>query len=317
VAGADAALVVRSPQSTGIAGGEWCPFGLGGVSEELPLDQRIDDGNSLAFDTAALSADLEIAGAPVAELDISTDTPTGLVAVRLSDVAPEGAATRVSYGVLNLTHREGHQAPSALEAHKRYRVRVQLNDIAHHFPAGHRIRLAVSTAYWPIIWPSPEPTTLTLFTGTSSLVLPVRAPRSDDAALTPFEPSETAPPLAMSALRKGRIDRSLDRDIVTGEVEFRIHRDDGRVRNDTTGTIIDYTKQHSYRIRDDDPSSAVSEVVVTIKLERDDWRSEVRTRCTWRCTRSDFLVDTDLDVFEREQRVFCRSWANVIGRDLV
>ena len=317
VAGADAALVVRSPQSTGIAGGEWCPFGLGGVSEELPLDQRIDDGNSLAFDTAALSADLEIAGAPVAELDISTDTPTGLVAVRLSDVAPEGAATRVSYGVLNLTHREGHQAPSALEAHKRYRVRVQLNDIAHHFPAGHRIRLAVSTAYWPIIWPSPEPTTLTLFTGTSSLVLPVRAPRSDDAALTPFEPSETAPPLATSALRKGRIDRSLDRDIVTGEVEFRIHRDDGRVRNDTTGTIIDYTKQHSYRIRDDDPSSAVSEVVVTIKLERDDWRSEVRTRCTWRCTRSDFLVDTDLDVFEREQRVFCRSWANVIGRDLV
>jgi predicted acyl esterase len=312
-----AALVVRSPQSTGIAGGEWCPFGLGGVSEELPLDQRVDDGNSLVFDTAALAEDLEIVGAPVTELEIVADKPTGLVAVRISDLAPDGAATRVTYGVLNLTHRESHAAPSPLEPGKRYCLRVQLNDIAHHFPAGHRIRLAVSTAYWPIIWPSPEPTALTLFTGASRLVLPVREPRSEDVGLRPLEESETAPPLETTVLRPGRIERALNRNIVTGEVEFRIRRDDGRVRNDTTGTIIEFEKRHTYRIRDEYPLSAVSDVGVTIRLERDGWRSEVQARCAWHCTREAFLLDTDLDVFDRERRIFCRSWSNVIPRDLV
>ena len=59
-----------------------------------------------------------------------------LVAARLSDVAPDGAATRVSYGLLNLTHRESHEHPTALEPGRRYRVRLQLNDLAQAFPAG-------------------------------------------------------------------------------------------------------------------------------------------------------------------------------------
>ena len=32
-------------------------------------------------------------------------------------------------------------------------------------PAGHRLRLALSTAYWPWAWPSPEPVTLTVHAG--------------------------------------------------------------------------------------------------------------------------------------------------------
>jgi predicted acyl esterase len=196
-------------------------------------------------------------GAPVTELEIVADKPTGLVAVRISDLAPDGAATRVTYGVLNLTHRECHAAPSPLEPGKRYRLRAQLNKIAHHFPAGHRIRLAVSTAYWPIIWPSPEPTALTLFTGASRLVLPVREPRSEDVGLRPLEETETVPPLE-TTVRPGRIERALNRNIVTGQVGFRIHRDDGRARNGTTGTIIEFEKRHTYRIRDKDPLSAAT-----------------------------------------------------------
>jgi putative CocE/NonD family hydrolase len=315
--GAEAEMAICSPQSTGIAGGEWCPFGLGGVSEELPLDQRIDDGNSLVFDTAAVTETLEIAGAPVAELELAADRPTGLVSVRLSDLAPGGAATRVTYGVLNLTHRESHEAPAPLEPGKRYRVRVQLNDIAHHFPVGHRIRLAISSAYWPVIWPSPEATRLTLLTGASRLILPVRQPQQDDAALAPFAASETAPPPVTTTLRPGRIERSIKRNVASGEVEFAIHRDDGRTRQEATGTVLEFVKAHRYCIRDDDPASAVSEVTVTIKMERGDWRPEVRARCVWRGMREAFLVDTDLDVFDGETRIFCRSWADRIERDLV
>ena len=85
---------------------------------------------------------------------------------------PSGESLRVSFGVLNLTHRDSHETPSPLVPGQRYQVRIKLNDAGVVFPAGHRIRLALSTTYWPMIWPAPETATLTIFGGT--LDLPVR-----------------------------------------------------------------------------------------------------------------------------------------------
>ena len=73
---------------------------------------------------------------------------------------PSGELLRVSYGVLNLTHRDGHEKPALLAIGEPYRVSIQLNDAGSVFPSGHRVRLALSTAYWPMIWPSPEKATL-------------------------------------------------------------------------------------------------------------------------------------------------------------
>ena len=100
----------------------------------MPLDQRLEDGGALTFDTEPLPERLEILGAPVVELELAVDRPVALVAARLSDVAPDGAATRVSYGLLNLTHRESHEHPTALEPGRRYRVRLQLNDVGAGIP---------------------------------------------------------------------------------------------------------------------------------------------------------------------------------------
>jgi predicted acyl esterase len=102
------------------------------------------------------------------------------VAVRLSDLALDSAATRVTYALLNLTHREGHEHPAPLVPGRRERVRVQLNDVAQAFPPGHRIRVAISPAYWPLAWPPPDPVTLTVFTGASTLELPVRSAAPED-----------------------------------------------------------------------------------------------------------------------------------------
>ena len=183
------ALAFSSPQTTGLRAGEWCAFGAEG---EMPLDQRPDDGRSLIFDTEPLAARTEILGAPVVELDLAADEPNALVAIRLNDVQPDGTSALVTYGLLNLTHREGHESPEPLEPGAFYRVKVQLNDIAHAFPAGHRIRIAVSTSYWPIAWPSPEAVILTLRTGNSALYLPVRPPAPEDERLRPFEPPSAA-----------------------------------------------------------------------------------------------------------------------------
>src|SRR6185295_3553708 len=146
-------------------------------------------------------------------LDVAADRPNAFVVARLEDVAPDGSSLRVSYGALNLTHRDSHEHPSPLEPGKRYTVRVQLNDAAHAFAPGHRIRVAVSSSYWPIFWPSPESVTLSLFTGASALALPVRRPRPEDARLQPLPPSEGATPLARTYLRPGESRRWVEHDV--------------------------------------------------------------------------------------------------------
>jgi hypothetical protein len=314
VAGPAAVIAVQSPMHTGLASGKWCPYGL--VADQA-ADQREDDGKSVVFDSAPLGERLEILGAPVVELELSADRPNALVAVRLNDVAPDGSSLRVSYGLLNLTHRDSHETPAPLEPGRRYKLRLKLTDIAHAFPAGHRIRVAVSNAYWPIAWPSPEPVTLTLHTGASALLLPVRKPRAEDAGLAPFPPAEATPPEPMTALKPGADRRSWTRDIVTGETVLVIESDDGRTRFDTHGLVTDGGRRSVYRIGGADPNSASLDIAFRIEVGRGDWQVRTRTRAVFRSTPTEFLVDATLDAWEGEVRVCARNWSTRIPRDLV
>ena len=180
----EVALTICSPQTVGLAAGKWCPYGL---DADQPGDQREEAGGSLVFDTELLAEPMEILGAPVLHLDVASDRPNAFVAATLSEVLPDGSATRLTYGILNLTHRDGHEDLKPLEPGKRYTVRIRMNECGQRIGSGNRLRLAISTAYWPIVWPSPELVTLTVTAGVSSLELPVRPPRSEDAGLRPFE----------------------------------------------------------------------------------------------------------------------------------
>src|SRR5262245_34882156 len=188
-------LTHRSEQTIGVAGGEWCPHGIGGYGPQCPTDQREDDVRSLVFETEPLRRTLEILGQPVVTLALAVDKPVAFVAVRLNDVLPDGRVSRVSFGVLNLTHRASHEAPTPAPVRRRLRVRIPLNDIAYSFKPGHRVRVALSTTYWPMVWPAPEPVTLQLTTGASALELPVRARRPTDGKVR-FKPPEQGPPMA-------------------------------------------------------------------------------------------------------------------------
>src|SRR5690606_38899383 len=208
-------ISVQSPLSVGLFAGKWCSYS---AAPDLPYDQREEDGGALVYQSEPLAATLAVLGAPVREMELEADRPVAMVAVRLSDVLPDDRATRITYGLLNLTHRNGHERPEPLEPGRRYRVRVELNDAAHAFPPGHTIRLAVSTSYWPIAWPTPTQVTLALFPAASRLVLPVRPPRPEDGALRPFGPPEQGPSLAHTELRPARFRRTIERDLASDEV---------------------------------------------------------------------------------------------------
>ncbi|MDX1576423.1 MAG: CocE/NonD family hydrolase, partial [Kiloniellales bacterium] len=308
----EAALVHRSPQSLGLTAGEWCPYGY---EAEMPTDQRLEDGQCLSFDSAPLDERLEILGAPEAELEIAVNRPTAFLALRLNDVAPDGAATQVTYGLLNLTHDAAHETVTALEPGRRIRARVRLNDIAHAFPEGHRIRLAVSTSYWPRVWPSPEPVTLTLYAGASHLHLPVRPPRTEDAALADFAEPQASPPGPHRVLSPAHRGRGLEQDFATGETVVETVKDRGRVQLHDIDLTIGGGGIDRFTLMGDDPLSARHENRYRISLERGDWRIRTEADTVMTCTKDDFLVSAQLDAYEGDTRVFSRCWTRRIPRD--
>jgi putative CocE/NonD family hydrolase len=312
--GPEVRLTLRSPETVGLYAGRWCPYQL---TPDLPLDQRLEDGGALTFDTDPLPEGVELLGAPVAELDVAVDRPVALLAARLSDVAPDGAATRVSYGVLNLTHRDSHAHPTPLQPGRRYRVRVQLNDLGQAFPPGHRIRLALSTAYWPTVWPAPEPVTLTLFTGASALTLPVRPPDPADATLPSLPRVETGPPLAVTALEPARTERRVHHDALTGEATLDWIQDSGRHRYEDIDLTMHTIAADRFTIRPDDPLAARAEVAWTVRLARGDWQVETRTRTVLTATKDRFELTATLEAFEGGAPVHTERWDRSIPRDLV
>jgi predicted acyl esterase len=285
------ARAVCSPQTVDKDAGDWVPFGRG---HDQARDQQEDDMRSVVFETTPLDEAIEILGAPIVTLDVASDRPIANLVVRLCDVHPSGESLRVSYGVLNLTHREGHELPVLLAIGERYRVRIQLNDAGSVFPLGHKLRLAISTAYWPMIWPSPETATVTVFAGT--LDLPQRLPTVADAGLSPFLEAETASP------EKPTISR---RDGVRVEHIDRIGLDLG----------TQYTSE--YHVEENDPLSAVAELRNTQTVSRNEWQIRVETQLRLSCTASAFVLHGSLRAWEGANEMYGREWDRTIARDFL
>ncbi|MEQ8664952.1 MAG: CocE/NonD family hydrolase [Rhodospirillales bacterium] len=311
-------LSFSSPQTTGARSGEWCAFGAEG---EMPRDQRTDDGGSLVFEGDPLDERLELLGAPVLDLELRADQPLAMICARLGDVAPDGSVLRVSYGLLNLAHRNGHDAPEPLVPGEWVRVRLQLNDLAHAFPPGHRMRVSLSTSYWPIAWPSPDPVVMGVQTGASLLTLPVRAPRAEDADLRPFDEPEAAPGSTHKKLSALPLRRTVEVDLATNEMVYTLKSDGGEfdgaslARLEAIGLDIGYTFMKRYRIIETDPLSAQTEVQQTALMQRGDWK--IRLTCSTRlsATRSFFQFTGDLEAFENDRAVAHRQWTLSIPRN--
>jgi putative CocE/NonD family hydrolase len=317
-AGAVRDLKIRSPLHVGQACGEWMGAGCPG---EHPTDQRVDDALSLTFDTPPLPSPLEILGAPELDLWVASDKPVAQLGVRLIDLAPDGAALRVSYQVLNLTHRDSHAAPTPLEPGQRYRVKVKLNDCGHRFAAGHRIRLSISSGYWPLIWPAPEWATLTIGGGESKLFLPVRGAQPEDGK-NPFAAPETAPLTPTTRLSQGRLERFFAYDSVNDRALYVTDADggvfgEGMVRFDEIGTAQDHHLKRELTIAPSDPTSAAYALTERYFLKREGWDIRAEISCGMTSTKDTFTIWGRLEAFEDGKSVVKREWREDVPRDLV
>ncbi len=296
-------VTVSAPEHTGTTAGVWC---ANGYPDELPDDQRDDDERSACFDTAPLPDGFEVLGAPVVRLRLSSDVPQASVIVRLCEVAPDGASTLVSWGMLNLSHRAGHERPQPLEPGAFTDAGVALNVIGHRFSAGNVVRVAVSQAYWPHAWPSPSPATLILETSRCELTLPLLPDVASESSL-PFGIA----PQGRVRLRDGVREREVDQTVSGSSTIRDTQAFDVMLESNTryAGKSEDV-----YEIAPADPLSAIVRCAREESLTRDGWTVRISVRAEMRATATHFIVDDALEAFDGDEQVFAISQRFEIAR---
>lgn len=312
-------LRILGSQLCGADAGAWCAESQ---PSDFPPDQRAAEGQSLCFTSAPLTEVTEILGHPQLVLRFASDRPLALVAARLDDVSPGGASQLVAQQVFNLTHLESHETPSALEPGREYTATIALDAIAHSFPTGHRLRLALSPTYWPWAWPSPEPVTLTVVAEASDLRLPVRPQRPEDAALRPFDRPIVPAGLGETTVGGERGGRSYTRDLVEDGIAWTFRYVDGGNVVLPNGWESEEWNRVSYGVAEGAPLSAKVEVDTESVLVRGaQGRFHIVTHGEMTCDAHTFFVVDSVSVREGEpddeREVFAQTWRHEAPRDFV
>jgi hypothetical protein len=190
------------------------------------------------------------------------------------------------------------------------KVTLDLDHIAYRVPAGDRIRVAVSSAYWPLIWPSPEKTALILSAGNVSL--PV-APTAEDQWTFP-EP-DAAEPWKTHQRREPSHVRRVEHDQQTGLVSLVIEDDFGIVEDAGHGFFGGTIARERWTIHPDDPLSARGACHWTDERGRGDWHVRTETFSEMWCDSTHFHLQARLEAYENDVEVFSKSEKHSIPRD--
>jgi putative CocE/NonD family hydrolase len=309
-------LQICSPLTVGMAAGEWCAYGLGKIAPELAVDQREDDGGSLVFNGLELTRSVSIVGSPVVRLRLTSDKPQAQIAVRLNAIHPNGSVERITYSLLNLSHRSGSGKPSPLKRGRYYDVSLRLNEIAQIVPAGCRLRLAISTSYWPIAWPSPELATITIDPAKSVIELPVLESEKGLRKVT-FAPAEQSQPATVTVKQQGAETRHIFHDIDSQRTNFTIKRNDGTYVIDDIGTEITFTKLKDFAVSRTDPEDARSVVACMEHFRRGNWDARVETELVMTSDRRQFHVEASVKTYDDGKPFLERSFKRSFRRDHV
>ena len=306
--GEAARLEIDGAGIVGLPTPEWVPF----APPEYPQEQSSDDALSLVFDTEPLPAALDLLGAPTLRLRLAADAPVARLAARLTEVTPDGRSWLVSYGVLNLTHRDGHAEPKPLAPGEFYDIELPLYLTARRLRPGSRIRLALSEALWPLLWPSPAAVKLSVDLEGASLRLPVRAA---DTAEPDFPIPIRPPGRAASGRGDPVIRRGLDDD---GWVRFAEVWPPSRTEIAETGTTLERSGPNvQLQMRPGEPNTCLWRASQTSSYARGDWDCRIASEVEVTSSATTFEVREVVEARRGARIVFRREDTTTIPRDLM
>jgi hypothetical protein len=303
--GPASALKLRYYPATGGSGQSFGPTGHEGY---YGLDHRGEDVWGLVFDTSPLRESIEILGFAKARLFVAGTAPVANWIVRLMDVAPDGTSYLISRGYLNGTHRLSHEKPEALVPGEVYEIVVELMCTAYTFEHDHRIRVVVTNADFPVLWPSPYMMTTTLFMGgdrPSHIELPILPRLAYLSGKLPvlsesISKMSDVQPQEQTADRVSAYERTTD--VASGTHTSFFTLGDDKIW---------------CRVKGDDPAAASLELSGFTKSEGNDRRIEVRAEGALRSTEDEFILDVTCTLLENDQVIKSRQWKDRVRRELV
>ena len=299
--------IISSPQTCGLDGGEYCAIWLG---PDLPGDQRIDDVNSATFTTEELTKQIDIVGAPRVKLKLRPTTSTAQISVRLNHIHPTGTSTRITYGVFNLGYVDGFDNPRKLRKGETISIEFNLDQIAYSVSKGHKIRLSISNAYWPLLWPTPEKGAIEVIAGSIDI------PFIKDGLYNfrQFLPEKADEPWKTKTIRKPTNTRKVIRNIGSDEVTVEIIDDFGSVRDLTHDLEIGSIAREWWTIQPDDPLSANGRTHWTEERSRGEWKTRTETFATMSSDAENFYIHAKLEAYENEKLFFEKEISETINR---
>jgi hypothetical protein len=286
---------------------------------DVAPDQAPTDAFSLAYDTEPLAEDLEILGLPRARLNVSATAPRANWFVRLSDVAPDGTVTQVAGAGFNGTHRNSAREPEDLVPGRVFPLTIEMHFTSWVFPKGHRIRLAVGNAQWPMFWPTPHAMTTELTLGgddPTRVHLPVVpfAPRPRPT----FLPPEESPKLPeFETLDAGTISGYGEIDQIERRVRERATRvvaADGGAMRYPWGTER-YSETIVHEARDDRPEAVAVRGEHTLTLELAGRTLTWEGRLSFRSDLENFHYAYTRRLLKDGALVREKTWNDTIPRD--
>lgn len=288
--------------------------GYFGRTGGLPTNQSVDDSHSLTFETEPLEEPLEILGSASFSVCFSADREDATIVARLNDVSPDDQVARVAYGIKNLKLDENGAISATASCQETGKANIELHNTAYRFEKGHRIRLSVSSSYWPVIWPSPKRTEISVSTIDSTLALPIRLPKEDAEEPLMLEP--TVPPGSPTSTVKSSkpVKRSKAFNEETGEKSIGWCQDFLCVHHELIDLDFGYETRALHTANDDDPNSACSRFDHRMHFCRGDWKVDVYSMAQLTSDESEFRLEGEVRVVENGVAIFERQWSPRITR---
>ncbi|WP_254864693.1 CocE/NonD family hydrolase [Halovivax gelatinilyticus] len=275
----------------------------------VPADVDPDDRRSLTFESDPFEDPIELTGSPTATVTLTSSVEDPMLVVRLTDVAPDGTTRLVSHGRLRLSHRDGHDERRLLDPGTEYTVDLRLKPKSHVFETGHRLRLAISAGFFPLVHPTArEPGRYTVRSSTDAPTS-VRFPGvahtdgvSFPDAIEMGDPDEELVPASSpyTTSKRGRWETS--RNQLTDEATVRTTM--AHAMELPHGGTMSFDQEIEATAEPDDPTAYVvtSETEATVDYGAQRARSEVTCRLTPDVTH--YSVTTTFD----DHLVFHRTW---------
>jgi hypothetical protein len=236
-------IIYQTDPTVGARAGLWDPtaIGLG-----LPFDQGPDDVRSLTYTGEPLPQDVEISGSPEAILYVALEEGDDVnLVVKLCEVAPDGRSALITTGWLKGSHRAAHARPESVRTGEVYEFRVPLWATSYQVPQGHCLRVSVSCADFPRLWPTQTNPRIRLFFGGGSRLSQIRLPLVPPAMISgpgiSFpDPAVNRAPLAIDFTPQWKIEHDLatgTQTVITGQRSvMRTPNRDGKIELDHTAT---------------------------------------------------------------------------------